>query len=106
MSPANIRRAFVSGGAGFIGSHIADRLVEAGTHVTIYDNFSTGQEHFINQAFPLKVGDSAAVGVRRIHALVHPGLSFLIVTDGSPQAQAALDISATIMASFSPGRAD
>ena len=48
MSAANIRRAFVSGGAGFIGSHIADRLVEAGAHVTIYDNFSTGQESFVS----------------------------------------------------------
>src|SRR3984885_5775256 len=48
MNRANIRRAFVSGGAGFIGSHIADRLVKAGVHVTIYDNFSTGQESFIS----------------------------------------------------------
>jgi UDP-glucose 4-epimerase len=48
MNPANIRRAFVSGGAGFIGSHIADRLVTAGVHVTIYDNFSTGQESFVS----------------------------------------------------------
>jgi UDP-glucose 4-epimerase len=48
MNRANIRRAFVSGGAGFIGSHIADRLVKAGVHVTIYDNFSTGQESFVS----------------------------------------------------------
>src|SRR3984957_8611561 len=48
MNRANIRRAFVSGGAGFIGSHISDRLVKAGVHVTIYDNFSTGQESFIS----------------------------------------------------------
>ena len=48
MNPANIRHAFVSGGAGFIGSHIVDRLVEAGVHVTIYDNFSTGQESFVS----------------------------------------------------------
>ena len=47
MNPANIRRAFVSGGAGFIGSPIAAKLVTAGVHVTIYDNFSTGQESFI-----------------------------------------------------------
>jgi UDP-glucose 4-epimerase len=48
MTPTNINRAFVSGGAGFIGSHIVDRLVETGVHVTIYDNFSTGQESFIS----------------------------------------------------------
>ncbi len=48
MNSANIGRAFVSGGAGFIGSHIADRLAQDGANVTIYDNFSTGQELFIS----------------------------------------------------------
>ncbi len=40
--------------------------------------------------FPLREGSPAWVGVHRIHALAHPGLSFLIVTDGSLRAQAAL----------------
>jgi UDP-glucose 4-epimerase len=48
MSSTNIRRAFVTGGAGFIGSHIVDRLAQDGAAVTIYDNFSTGQEDFIS----------------------------------------------------------
>lgn len=39
---------------------------------------------------PLRPGDSVWVGVRRIHALAHPGLSFLIVTDGSPLSNGAL----------------
>lgn len=47
MNSAIIGRAFISGGAGFIGSHIADRLAQADANVTIYDNFSTGQESFI-----------------------------------------------------------
>ena len=42
--------------------------------------------------FPLRVGDRSWVGVRRIHALTHPGLNFLIVSDGSPLAQAALSV--------------
>lgn len=37
-----IKRALVTGGAGFIGSHIVDRLVENGTKVVVIDNFSTG----------------------------------------------------------------
>ena len=48
MNSAGIQRAFVTGGAGFIGSHIVDRLAQVGANVTIYDNFSTGQEQFIS----------------------------------------------------------
>ena len=36
-------RAVVTGGAGFIGSHIADELVRRGWRVTILDNLSTGK---------------------------------------------------------------
>jgi UDP-glucose 4-epimerase len=49
MNSAHIHRAFITGGAGFIGSHIVDRLVQDGAEVTIYDNFSTGQEEFLRQ---------------------------------------------------------
>ena len=35
-------RVFITGGAGFIGSHLADHYVGAGDQVTILDNFSTG----------------------------------------------------------------
>jgi sulfate/thiosulfate transport system ATP-binding protein len=41
--------------------------------------------------FPLRPGDPAWVGVRRVHALTHPGLSFLMVTDGSPASRATLE---------------
>jgi len=42
--------------------------------------------------WPLAPGNPVWVGVRRIHALAHPGFSFLIVTDGSPAAQAAVNL--------------
>ena len=48
MNLAGIHRAFVTGGAGFIGSHIVDRLAQIAANVTIYDNFSTGQEQSIS----------------------------------------------------------
>jgi UDP-glucose 4-epimerase len=55
-------RAFVTGGAGFIGSHLVDRLLQAGHAVTAYDNFSTGREAFLESAraqaaFRLERGD-------------------------------------------------
>jgi sulfate transport system ATP-binding protein len=39
---------------------------------------------------PLQPGQSVWVGINQIHALAHPGLRLLILTDGSPSAQAAL----------------
>jgi sulfate/thiosulfate transport system ATP-binding protein len=50
----------------------------------------------VARRFPLAPGDNVNVGVRRIHALVHPGLSFLILTDGSESSQAALDLGGQI----------
>jgi len=43
-------RAFITGGAGFIGSSLADQLLNDGHEVVVWDNFSTGQEHFLEKA--------------------------------------------------------
>ena len=56
-------RIFVSGGAGFIGSSLVDRLLADGHHVVAYDNFSTGQREFVtgalaSPAYTLVEGDT------------------------------------------------
>ena len=40
-------RTFITGGAGFIGSHLADALIARGENVTILDNLSTGSKENI-----------------------------------------------------------
>ncbi len=42
-------KIMVTGGAGFIGSHIVDRLVNSGEYVVVYDNLSSGKMEFIEQ---------------------------------------------------------
>jgi UDP-glucose 4-epimerase len=43
--------AFITGGAGFIGSHLVDSLLRNHDSVTVYDNLSSGQKSFLQQHF-------------------------------------------------------
>ncbi len=44
-------KILVTGGAGFIGSHLVDRLISKGNRVTIFDNLSSGKMEFIKHHF-------------------------------------------------------
>ena len=55
-------KIFISGGAGFIGSNLSDRLLKEGHEVTVFDNLSTGSIRFLEEArdfetFSLVEGD-------------------------------------------------
>ncbi|MEQ9260490.1 MAG: NAD-dependent epimerase/dehydratase family protein [Roseovarius sp.] len=65
-----MRHAIVTGGAGFIGSHLVEHLLRQGTGVTVLDNFSTGTE--------------ANLAVAR-------GLGTLRVIEGTTTSRATLD---------------
>lgn len=58
-----MHHVFVTGAAGFIGSNLVDRLLASGVRVTGWDNFSTGQNRFLEDAlkqqhFSLVRGDN------------------------------------------------
>src|SRR5712671_7343101 len=49
----------VTGGAGYIGSHMVQALAEAGEKVVVIDNLSTGFSEFLPEGVPLFIGDAA-----------------------------------------------
>lgn len=50
-------RALVTGGAGFIGSHLADALIARGDEVVVLDNLRRGHRHFVPVGAHLVEGD-------------------------------------------------
>ena len=44
MSDIEFNSALITGGAGFIGSHLADKLVNEGIETKVLDNFATGRK--------------------------------------------------------------
>lgn len=50
-------RVLVTGGAGFVGSHIVDHLVARGDEVVVIDDLSTGKRENVNQGATLVIDD-------------------------------------------------
>lgn len=69
-------RILITGGAGFIGSHIVDALVARGDEVVVLDDLSTGSRAHVNERARLVVGDITDAAVTgaitgRLDAVLH-----------------------------------
>src|SRR6195952_3971680 len=68
----------VTGGAGYIGSHMVHALVEAGENVVVIDNLSTGFSAFLPEGVPLFIGDAAdenlvegVIAAHNVESIIH-----------------------------------
>ncbi len=75
----------VTGGAGYIGSHMAHELADAGDRVVALDNLSTGFDWAIPNGVPLIVGDSGdqklvaqIIRERNIESIIHFAASAIV----------------------------
>jgi UDP-glucose 4-epimerase len=65
-------RTLVTGGAGFIGSHVVDGLVASGHAVDIVDNLSTGRRELIHPSARLHVADLRSARLPAVFAAAAP----------------------------------
>jgi UDP-glucose 4-epimerase len=64
-------KVFLSGGAGFIGSHVADKLINQGHEVVIFDNLSTGLQANVHPQAQFILGDIRSEDIQKIFAEQH-----------------------------------
>ena len=69
-------KALVTGGAGFIGSHLVDRLLQEGFQVSIIDDLSAGKLKNINPAATFYHSDISQAAVDEIFSREKPDLVF------------------------------
>jgi UDP-glucose 4-epimerase len=75
----------VTGGAGYIGSHMVHMLADAGERVVVLDNLSTGFEWAMPKGVPLVVGETgdqlrvaALIAEHRVNAIIHFAASIVV----------------------------
>ncbi len=75
---SNHMRVFVTGGAGYVGSHTVRALCAAGHNVVVFDNLSKGHAAAVNEKARLIVGDledrqhlASVLAAERVDAVMH-----------------------------------
>ena len=98
-------RVLVTGGAGFIGSHIAEALVASGATVRVFDNLSTGKREnlaHLRGRLQLLVGDlrdtkDVRRAVRGMEVVVHQGaLPSVVRSIEDPESSHAVNATGTL----------
>jgi UDP-glucose 4-epimerase len=99
-----VRRVLVTGGAGFIGSHLADRLLADGAAVTVLDNLATGLRDRVPADATFVEGDVADRAVvdgvfanERFDAVCHvAGQASIRLSFSRPEADLATNVLGTV----------
>ncbi|MCG2687014.1 NAD-dependent epimerase/dehydratase family protein, partial [Candidatus Parcubacteria bacterium] len=69
-------KILVTGGAGFIGSHIVDRLIGEGHKVFVIDNLSTGKKENLNPKVKFYKADIQSSKISQIFNKEKPNIIF------------------------------
>lgn len=72
-------KIFITGGSGFIGSHLADTLLARGDEVLVIDNFSTGRRDNLKEHPKLSVIEDTICNEERMHKLMQDFQPDLVV---------------------------
>ena len=67
-------KVLVTGGAGFIGSHVVDRLAEEGHQVVVVDDLSSGKKKNVNRAASLYKVDIQSSRLERVFRNERPNV--------------------------------